>query len=474
MAKKLIIVGAGEAGRMVATEILRTPALTGKYEITGFIDDDTQKTEVLGLPVLGPIREAEAVLKKHRADEVLIAIPSASRDLINSIVDVVFNSTARVKIVPGFHEIIEGNVTAREIRGIEPADLLGREEVGFDIEKIRSFYENKKLFVTGAGGSIGSEIFAQLLELPIREAIALGHGENSIYSLISRFGGDRRFRYVIGDMRDAAKMERELMRFRPDVLFHAAAHKHVPLMEDYPDEAVRNNVFGTLATARAAIAAGVKDFIFVSTDKAVNPTSAMGASKRLAERIVLSLNGHQKTTHFSLTRFGNVLGSRGSVVPVFQEQIERGGPLTVTHPEMTRYFMSIREAARLVIKSGSAARAGGQIFVLDMGQPFKIVDLARRMIRMSGLSESDIPIVFSGLRPGEKMYEEVLTADEHLSKTDFSKLFVSTQREIPFSPAEVQSILAEFEEVIETGDGAEVKCRLQKYVPEYRPQGLRN
>ncbi len=368
--------------------------------------------------------------------------------------------------MPGLIEIIEGDVSISQIREIEPSDLLGREEIGFDVDRISPHYEGRTVLVTGAGGSIGSEIILQLLELPVKTAVAFGHGENSIHSLMNRVRDRDRFQYVIGDIRDREKLARELGRFRPDMLFHAAAHKHVPLMEDYPDEAVKNNVLGTYRCAAAAVEAGVRQFILVSSDKAVNPSSVMGATKRIAERIVLSLNALQETTRFSLTRFGNVLGSRGSVLPIFREQITGGGPVTVTHPEVTRYFMSIREAARLVVKS--ATLKAGTIFVLDMGKPVRIMDLAREMIRFCGYTEEEIPIVVTGMRPGEKLHEEVLSQSESLAATAYEKLFISEENGKLPGRAELDEMVREFEEAAGRCDAAGIRSLIKRYVPEFQ------
>jgi len=464
--KNLLIIGAGEAGKMVSHDILVNKNLSNKYHLVGFIDDDPNKKSVDSVNVIGQIKDSSAVIKEYNIDEVIIAIPSATKDLINKILNALQNTNVVVKIVPEFYEIIEGKVVYNQIRNIEPSDLLGREEVGFDLDKISDYYKDKIIFVTGAGGSIGSQIFFELFELPVKKVIAFGHGENSIHNLITKIGNDKRFYYVIGDVRDKNKVNHEIERFKPDIIFHVAAHKHVPLMEDYPDEAVKNNIFGTYNVAKAAIQHKVKKFIFVSTDKAVNPTSVMGATKRLSEKITLSFNKIQNTTKFQLTRFGNVLGSRGSVIPIFKEQIEKGGPITITHKDMTRFFMSIREAARLVIKSGSIQ--SGNIFILDMGQPVKIVDLAKNLIKLYGYNENDIPIIFTGVRAGEKLYEEILTKKENLKKSIFEKLFISNEEDSFYNENEIEKILINLETTIEKYDNIEIKKLLKKYNQEYQ------
>jgi len=464
--KKLLIIGAGEAGKMLLHEITSHPEASKKYEICGFLDDDPDKKSIEGIPVLGKIEQAKDVISKNSINEVIIAIPSAGRESIHRILNLLSGVTVDIKIVPGIYEIITGNISLNQIRSIEPSDILGREEVGFDIDKISPFYRNKVAFVTGAGGSIGSEIVNQLLSLPVKKIVAFGHGENSIHTLIHKVGKDPRFIYVIGDIRDSAKLNHEMLRFKPQIVFHAAAHKHVGLMENYPDEAVKSNIIGSYISAKASINCGVRHFVLISTDKAVNPTSIMGATKRIAEKIVLSMNKFQNKTIFYVTRFGNVLGSRGSVVPIFKSQIERGGPVTVTHPEISRFFMSIREAARLVIKS--VTLSNGKIFILDMGKAVKILDLAKYMIRLYGYTEKEIPIIFTGLRPGEKMHEEVLTKKENLKKSIFEKLFVSEEAEESLSEKEIENLIKEFSLVAETFNKNEIIKLLKKYIPEYR------
>ncbi len=467
--QNLLIIGAGDAGKMVVQEILENEKIYKKYHLIGILDDDIGKKNVLGFPVLGKIDSASLIVNNNKIDEVIIAIPSADRQVINRIITSLSGTSVKTKIVPGIFEIIEGKVTFNQIRNIEPTDLLGREEVGFNIDSLVQYYNNKTVFVTGAGGSIGSEIFIQLLELPVKKIVAYGHGENSIHSLIRKVSNDNRFSYVIGDIRDDKKMLFEMQRFKPDIVFHAAAHKHVPLMEDYPDESVKNNIIGTYNCAICSIQARVGKFMLISTDKAVNPTSIMGATKRIAERIILSLGAAQEKTKFALTRFGNVLGSRGSVIHVFTDQIAAGGPITVTHPEIERYFMSIREAARLVIKSASID--DGRIFVLDMGKPIKIIDLAKELIRLYGYNEDEIPVIFTGLRKGEKMYEEILTDNEKLSKTDFEKLFISHESEDILNKETLNRIIEEFKAAAESCRIIEIKELIKKYVPEFNNCG---
>jgi FlaA1/EpsC-like NDP-sugar epimerase len=469
--KRLLVIGAGEAARTLLRDMEHHPDSVSKYEVAGLLDDDPLKKKVLGFPVLGGILDAHRVIREQKIDEVIVAIPSAGRKVVQRIVEALSGHDVHVRIVPGFAEIVDGSFTLRELRDIEPADLLGREEVRFDIERLAPFYQGRTVFVTGAGGSIGSEIFRSLLALPVKRAVAFGHGENSIHQLLQRHGKDPRFSYSIGDVRDPEKLRRELAKYRPSVVFHAAAHKHVPLMEDHPDEAVKNNILGTWNVARESVLSGVERFVLVSTDKAVRPTSVMGATKRVAERIVRAFGASQQSTSFSLVRFGNVLGSRGSVVPIFREQIAKGGPVTVTDPEMVRYFMSIREAARLVIQS--VTLDDGPLYVLDMGHPVKIVDLAREMIRLSGKTEAEIPIAFTGMRPGEKINEEVLASEDGLVVTSFDKLLASRAKEEIWSGDELEAVIEAFRRAADCGDKNEILAMIRRVVPEFTQGGAK-
>ena len=464
--KKVLIIGAGSAGQMVAREIQQKQGIASRYILIGFLDDNPESQLILGVPVHGTIGDAPAVIREMDIQEVIIAIPSAGKEVIQRIVGVLSRCDVTVKIVPGIFEIIEGTASISQVRAIEPSDLLGREEVGFDAGQIAPFYWDKTVLVTGAGGSIGSEILNQLLKLPVKKVTAFGHGETSIHNLIREYGNDPRFSYIIGDVRDESKLRFEFNRLRPEMVFHAAAHKHVPLMEDFPDESIKTNILGSYQAAKAAIEAGVSVFTMVSTDKAVNPASIMGACKRIAEKIVLSLSQTQKTTRFAVTRFGNVLGSRGSVIPVFQSQIEKGGPLTVTHPEITRFFMSIPEAAKLVIKSGTVST--GRIFVLDMGRPILIADLARALLKLSGRDEDEMPIVYTGLRKGEKMEEELSYSREKLAPSPFEKLSISSETMTYFNESELDTLIADFKKSAESYDPESIRQTIKKYLPEFR------
>ena len=422
MCMRTLVVGAGQAGEMVVREISRHPEISGIYSVVGFVDDDPEKDGISGIPVFHGIPEIPDLVREHRIEAVIIAIPSASSETINRIVDLVAGLCRRVKIVPGISEIIEGNVYWDQIRDIRPEDLLGREEISFEKEIIAPFFRDQVVLVTGGGGSIGSEICRQLAALPVKRIIALGHGENSIYRISQEMRGEDRFSVRIADISNTGMIRHILETEKVNTVFHAAAHKHVPLMERFPEEACRNNVFGTWSVARAAADSGVERFIQISTDKAVKPRSVMGATKRICERMILGLCGRSQT-QFLVTRFGNVLGSRGSVVPLFLSQIRSGGPVTITHPRMERYFMSIREAARLVVKAATQRR--GRIFVLDMGRPVLVADLADRLIRLCGYSPEEIPVKTTGLRPGEKLQEELLHEHESLDATNFEKLSIS-------------------------------------------------
>lgn len=458
----VLIIGAGDAGRTVLEEILGNHTLHSKYNITGFIDDKAESVD--DYPVLAAIDNVKTVVKSYNIQEVIIAIPSAKRSVIERILHSLEHTNVTIKIVPCVLDIINGHFNYHQIRDIDITDLLGREEIGFSEAELIEEYRDQTVLVTGGGGSIGHEIIKQLLLLPVNKVIALGHGENSIYQLIGQFGSDERFDYIIGDVKDYSKLLFEFKKHKPNRVFHAAAHKHVPLMERYPDEAVKNNIFGTYNCAKAAIESGVTRFNLVSTDKAVNPTSVMGTTKRIGEMIVHSLNALQKECKCSFTRFGNVLGSKGSVVPLFKKQINDGGPVTVTHPEITRYFMSIPEAARLVLKAG--VLDDGDLFILEMGDPIKIRDLADKMITLSGYD--DIDVKYTGLRAGEKLYEELLTKSDEIVETGYERLLVSKHREENLSREEIDKLLENFRVVCETYNETQIKLELKKWVKEYQ------
>lgn len=424
----ILVIGAGEGGRILINSLLSTKTAE-KVKILGIIDDDVNKvgTYLNGIKVLGTTSDLNKLIKENEVDMLTVAIPSISKHRLNELFDLSQSLGIKLNIMPSMEEIAEGKVNFSKLKDIDVVDLLGREEVKLDIEQIKEKITNKVILVTGAGGSIGSEICRQVMRFNPRKLLLLGHGENSIYLINRELQNKYRNREteiipIIADVQDRSRIDMIMELYHPDIVYHAAAHKHVPLMEYNPVEAVKNNVIGTRNVAESAKLHNVKSFVMVSTDKANNPPNVMGATKRIAEMIVTGLNeeGHTK---FSAVRFGNVLGSRGSVIPVFKEQIAKGGPVTVTDFRMTRYFMTIPEASRLVIQSGALAK-GGEIFILDMGEPVKILDLAKQMIKMSGSSEDEIQIIESGIRPGEKLYEELLLDKERNDQQVFDKIFV--------------------------------------------------
>ncbi|EGP5017525.1 polysaccharide biosynthesis protein [Enterococcus faecium] len=427
-AKNTLIVGAGEGGRILYNSFLGSKTAQDIH-VVGFVDDDPNKrnTYLSGKKVLGALKDIPELIEKYDIQMVTIAIPSLSRKKLRRIFELVESARVKVNTMPSIEELASGKISVSKLKTIDVVDLLGRDEVKLDIESIKDQITDKVILVTGAGGSIGSEICRQIIQFNPAKLLLLGHGENSIYLI------DRELRThhqncpteivpIIADIQDREKINEIMEQYYPDIVYHAAAHKHVPLMEYNPKEAVKNNIFGTKNVAEAAKAAKVKNFVMVSTDKANNPPNVMGSTKRIAEMIVTGLN-EEGCTKFSAVRFGNVLGSRGSVIPVFREQIAQGGPITVTDFRMTRYFMTIPEASRLVIQSGALAK-GGEIFILDMSEPVKIVDLAKNMIRLSGYSEDEIEIIETGIRPGEKLYEELLLDKERNDEAVYEKIFV--------------------------------------------------
>ncbi len=467
--RKLLVVGAGDAGEMLVREILKTQA--GKYEVVGFVDDSAAKQgeRIHGVPVLGPLGKVADLVRAHGVDEVVVAIPSAKGKEMRQILELCQASGASIRTIPGMGSLIDGKVTINQIRPVKIEDLLGREPVTLDTEEIARCINGAVVLITGAGGSIGSELCRQVCRFGPARLVLVEQAENSLFHI------HRELREAfpgvvvtprIGDICDTRRMAAVFTKYKPAVVFHAAAHKHVPMMEWNPGEAIKNNVFGTRKLADLAVHHGVQQFVMISTDKAVNPTSVMGVSKRVAEIYCQSLS-QRSGTRFITVRFGNVLGSAGSVVPIFQEQILKGGPVQVTHPDMKRYFMTIPEACQLVMQAGAMGR-GGEIFVLDMGDPVKIVDLARDLIRLSGLRPGeDIEIQFSGIRPGEKLFEELATDEEHADKTKHPKIFVGRFR--PYDWEELQTKLDDLKSCTEAMDDGTVRQRFQAIVPEYKP-----
>lgn len=427
----VLIVGAGDAGAVIARELLQRE---DRRKIIGFIDDDIYKQNKMlnRYKVLGGRDDIPALVSSHHVKEIIIAMPSAGGSVIRDILQICKQTGCSVNIVPGIYELVDGMVTVQQLRKVNLEDLLRREAVHLDTEGLQRYLSGKRVLVTGAGGSIGSELCRQIAKYNPSLLVLLGKGENSIYE-IHRELKESQLPFplapVIADVRDQERIRTVFAQYKPEVVFHAAAHKHVPLMEAQPEEAVLNNIFGTKIVAEAANEFGVETFIMISTDKAVNPTSVMGATKRAAELIIQHMNSISRTK-FAAVRFGNVLGSRGSVVPLFRNQIAKGGPITITHPEMKRYFMTIPEASQLVLQAGAMAH-GGEVFVLDMGEPVKIVDMACDLIQLSGLIPfQDIHIEFTGLRPGEKLFEELLTAEEGTSATRHEKIFTANLHQV--------------------------------------------
>jgi FlaA1/EpsC-like NDP-sugar epimerase len=426
--KRTILIGAGAGGRIILNSF-NSIKNNGEIQVVGFVDDDPNKKNIYlsNVKVLGTIQDLPDIIKTHNIDMVTIAIPSLPNKRLREIFSLLEDIEVKVTSMPSLEELASGRLSVEKLKQIDVVDLLGRDEVKLDIEAIQDQITNKTILVTGAGGSIGSEICRQIMKFNPKRLLLLGHGENSIY-LINRELFEKYRKHtteivpIIADIQDRGRIFEIMAEYRPDIVYHAAAHKHVPLMEYNPREAIKNNVYGTTNVAEAAKSNDVEHFVMVSTDKANNPPNVMGATKRIAEMIVTSLNEEGKT-NFSAVRFGNVLGSRGSVIPVFRDQIAKGGPVTVTDFRMTRFFMTIPEASRLVIQAGALAK-GGEIFVLDMGEPVRIVDLAKNMIRLSGYSEDDIQIIETGIRPGEKLYEELLLDKERSEEQVHEKIFV--------------------------------------------------
>lgn len=412
--RRVLIVGAGKAGTMLIKNLQQDKEK--KFNPVAFIDDDPNKLNltIMNVKVAGKIKDIYKVVKKYGVEEIIIALPSLTKNEIKEIHYLCLSTNLKVRVMPRIEDVMTGTISVKEIKEISFEDLLGRDEVTLDMISISNKITDKVILVTGAGGSIGSEICRQLCRFEPKQLILLGHGENSIYNILMELQSNQNLNVeltpIIADVKDSNRIDAVMDKYRPSVVYHAAAHKHVPLMESNSREAVDNNVLGTRNIAYKAHEYGVKHFVLVSTDKAVNPPNIMGATKRLAEMCIQNLANHSKTK-FVAVRFGNVLGSRGSVVPLFKKQIAEGGPVKVTHPEITRYFMTIPEASRLVIQAGALGHTG-DIFALDMGEPVKIVDLAKNLIQLSGYGEGEIAIEFTGLRPGEKMHEEIYSETE--------------------------------------------------------------
>jgi len=469
--RKALIVGAGEAGVMVVKELRRTESK--QYPIA-FIDDNLQKQhyEVMGVPVVGTRYDIANIVKHYKVDDIIVAIPTASRTDISEIIAISKDTGCQIKIVPRMNDLINGSITINTIRDVSVEDLLGRDPIQLDVQSVAGYLSGRTVLITGAGGSIGSELCRQIMTYKPSKLVLVGHGENSIYDidleLRKKYKDEIKIISCIADVQDKQRLSNIFAEHHPNVVFHAAAHKHVPLMESNPLEAVKNNILGTRNVAECAHEHAADRFVMVSTDKAVNPTNVMGATKRAAEMVVQSLDQVSETC-FASVRFGNVLGSRGSVIPIFKQQIEEGGPVTVTHPEMIRYFMTIPEAVQLVIQAGALA-TGGEVFILDMGKPVKIVDLARDLIRLSGLEpDKDIEITYTGIRPGEKLFEELLTSEEGTTGTKFDRIYIGKPIQTPYD--EIKLMLQQFEYLAlrkELPTSNEVKLKLKEWVPTYQ------
>ena len=466
--KRVLVVGAGGAGALVANEYKKNPQY--KKKVVAFIDDFSEKkgTYVSGIKVLGNRYDIQEVVESQRIEEVIIAISELNEVELKKILDECKKTTAQVKIMPGVSEVIDGKFSVKKIRDVDVEDLLGREPIKLDFSDISSYIENKVIMVTGGGGSIGSELCRQIVRFNPKELIIFDIYENNAYDLqneLLRKYENLNLKTLIGSVRDRKRLNSIFKEYRPQVVFHAAAHKHVPLMEDSPGEAIKNNILGTLNTAELASEYGVERFVLISTDKAVNPTNVMGATKRMCEMVIQSID-KESDTEFVAVRFGNVLGSNGSVVPLFKKQIAEGGPVTLTHKDITRYFMTIPEASQLVLQAGAYAK-GGEIFVLDMGQPVKIYDLAENLIRLSGyIPNEEIEIKVTGLRPGEKLYEELLMDEEGLSETPHKKIFIGRPGE--FKLERVKNNINELLDVVKLGNKEKLREKLHEVVPTYR------
>jgi FlaA1/EpsC-like NDP-sugar epimerase len=469
--ERILIVGAGDAGEVISREIIRRPDLG---ELVGFVDDDKEKIgkRIHNVNVLGNIEGINDVLEKEQVSMVIIAIPTARGKEIKRIVDNIKNKEVKIKILPGLYELVDGKVSVSRIRNIRIEDLLGREPVDLNLEEISGYLEDKRVIVTGGGGSIGGELARQICRFGPRSLILLDHSENGLFHINLELEGKWsgvEMELVVADIRDRDKMDKIFKKYLPEVVFHAAAHKHVPMMEYHPDEAVMNNIIGTKNVAELAERYGAERVVMISTDKAINPTSVMGASKRVAEMVVKDLGSRNKTK-FVAVRFGNVLESNGSVVPMFKQQIAEGGPVTVTDKEVKRYFMTLPEASQLVIQAGALGR-GGEVFVLDMGEPMKVLDMAEELIRLSGFEVGeDIEIKIVGLRPGEKLFEELLTEEERsgvLGDSGHEKIFIAKVGEV--NREKLERDVKELERLAKEMDAEGIVRKLQEMVPSYKP-----
>ncbi|MFO7882291.1 MAG: nucleoside-diphosphate sugar epimerase/dehydratase [Kosmotogaceae bacterium] len=467
--RNILIIGAGDAGTSIADEIIRNPPFG---RVIGFLDDSPrkQKKRIHGIPVLGSTDKAMEIIKDYNVDLVIIAMPSIESKAIRRIMSYIDRDEVRVQILPALTELMDMKASLGYLRDVSITDLLGRESVQIDKRKIKEYIENETVLITGAGGSIGSELCRQIVMLNPKQIILLGKGENSIFSILRELQDkypSLKVSQAIGDVQDKKRMDYIFSIFKPTIVFHAAAHKHVPLMEKNPVEALRVNTLGTYYVAQSAVKNSCKAFIMISTDKAVNPTSVMGVSKRLAEELLRSLarNNDLPDIKIGMVRFGNVLGSRGSVIPLFKKQIEKGGPLTVTDPRMKRYFMTIPEAVSLVLQAGSYA-SNGEVFVLDMGEPIKIADLAKDMITLSGyVPDQEIKIQYTGVRPGEKLFEELKLVSENFEKTKHPKILKFLNNRT-LSKEEREELIYKIENLVEQQNSMIINEIIRIYLPD--------
>lgn len=472
--QRVLVVGAGSAGQMIINELKENPQL--KKVPVGIIDDDINKIGrvIHNVKILGDTSQVKEIVEKENVDEIILAMANVEKARKSEIINICKETKCKLKTIPGIYEIIDGKVDIKKIRDVDIEDLLGREPIKVNMEEMSGYIEERTVLVTGGGGSIGSELCRQIASFNPKHLIIVDNYENNAYAiqqeLIRKYEGKLNLSTIIASIREYKRMDEIFNEYKPDVVFHAAAHKHVPLMENSPSEAIKNNIFGTLNVARLADTYKVKRMVLISTDKAVNPTNIMGATKRAAEMIIQTINKNSET-EFVAVRFGNVLGSNGSVIPLFKKQIAEGGPVTITHPDIIRYFMTIPEAVQLVLQAGAMAK-GGEIFILDMGEPVKIVDLANNLIRLSGFEPGvDIKIEYSGLRPGEKLYEELLMSEEGLTKTANRKIFIG--KPVEFDSKKVMYHLEMLKKIVDNEDVELIDSVMRAFVTTYiRPEDV--
>ena len=472
--QRVLVVGAGSAGQMIINELKENPQL--KKVPVGIIDDDINKIGrvIHNVKILGNTLQVKEIVEKENVDEIILAMANVDKARKSEIINICKETKCKLKTIPGIYEIIDGKVDIKKIRDVDIEDLLGREPIKVNMEEMSGYIEERTVLVTGGGGSIGSELCRQIASFNPKHLIIVDNYENNAYAiqqeLIRKYEGKLNLSTIIASIREYKRMDEIFNEYKPDVVFHAAAHKHVPLMENSPSEAIKNNIFGTLNVAKLADKYSVKRMVLISTDKAVNPTNIMGATKRAAEMIIQTINKNSET-EFVAVRFGNVLGSNGSVIPLFKKQIAEGGPVTITHPDIIRYFMTIPEAVQLVLQAGAMAK-GGEIFILDMGEPIKIVDLANNLIRLSGFEPGvDIKIEYSGLRAGEKLYEELLMSEEGLTKTANSKIFIG--KPVEFDSKKVMYHLEMLKKIVDNEDVELIDSVMRAFVTTYvRPEDV--